>query len=60
MQTLSACLATGQIKTGAPCRSERLGKDSQLLRVEEELGSDVVSASEGWQHTGWESEMDIA
>ena len=30
-------LATGQIKTGAPCRSERLAKYNQLLRIEEEL-----------------------
>jgi len=32
-------LRTGQIKTGAPCRSERLAKYNQLLRIEEELGS---------------------
>merc|ERR1711872_174719 len=31
-------LGTGQIKTGAPCRSERLAKYNQLLRIEEELG----------------------
>lgn len=31
-------LRTGQIKTGAPCRSERLAKYNQLLRIEEELG----------------------
>jgi len=31
-------LATGEIKTGAPCRSERLAKYNQLLRIEEELG----------------------
>ncbi|KAL4658496.1 alpha-enolase isoform X2 [Arapaima gigas] len=31
-------LCTGQIKTGAPCRSERLAKYNQLLRIEEELG----------------------
>ena len=30
-------LATLQIKTGAPCRSERLAKYKQLLRIEEEL-----------------------
>jgi enolase len=30
-------LRTGQIKTGAPCRSERLAKYNQLLRIEEEL-----------------------
>jgi len=32
-------LKTGHIKTGAPCRSERLAKYNQLLRIEEELGS---------------------
>jgi len=31
-------LRTGQIKTGAPCRSERLSKYNQLMRIEEELG----------------------
>jgi len=31
-------LSTGQIKTGAPCRSERLAKYNQLMRIEEELG----------------------
>jgi len=32
-------LRTGQIKTGAPCRSERLAKYNQLLRIEEEVGA---------------------
>ncbi|KAK8685565.1 hypothetical protein V6N13_041565 [Hibiscus sabdariffa] len=41
---LSVGLATGQIKTGAPCRSERLAKYNQLLRIEEELGADAVYA----------------
>ncbi|KAG2254171.1 hypothetical protein Bca52824_084307 [Brassica carinata] len=36
---LSVGLASGQIKTGAPCRSERLSKYNQLLRIEEELGN---------------------
>merc|ERR1712217_552245 len=31
-------LCTGQIKTGAPCRSERTAKYNQMLRIEEELG----------------------
>ena len=31
-------LGTGQIKSGAPCRSERNAKYNQLLRIEEELG----------------------
>lgn len=37
-------LSTGQIKTGAPCRSERLSKYNQLLRIEEELGSEAIYA----------------
>lgn len=37
-------LRTGQIKTGAPCRSERLCKYNQLLRIEEELAGSVVYA----------------
>ncbi|KAJ3682606.1 hypothetical protein LUZ60_015179 [Juncus effusus] len=41
---LSVGLATGQIKTGAPCRSERLAKYNQLLRIEEELGPAAVYA----------------
>jgi enolase len=37
-------LGTGQIKTGAPCRSERLAKYNQLLRIEEELGANAKYA----------------
>merc|ERR550532_2013988 len=37
-------LRTGEIKTGAPCRSERLAKYNQLLRIEEELGPAAVYA----------------
>lgn len=32
-------MGTGQIKTGAPCRSERVEKYNQLLRIEDELGA---------------------
>merc|ERR1711990_1245085 len=39
-------LSAGQIKTGAPCRSERLSKYNQLLRIEEELGSSARYAGE--------------
>lgn len=39
-------LCTGQIKTGAPCRSERLAKYNQLLRIEEELGDKAKFAGE--------------
>lgn len=41
---LAVGLATGQIKTGAPCRSERLAKYNQLLRIEEEMGEAAVYA----------------
>jgi enolase len=34
----------GQIKTGAPCRGERVAKYNQLLRIEEELGQEAVYA----------------
>ncbi|MHA2296129.1 MAG: phosphopyruvate hydratase [Candidatus Hodarchaeales archaeon] len=37
-------LKTGQIKTGAPCRSERLAKYNQLMRIDEELGSKATYA----------------
>jgi len=40
-------LRTGQIKTGAPCRSERLAKYNQLLRIEEELGGPGVAKFAG-------------
>ena len=40
-------LATGQIKTGAPCRGERVNKYNQLLRIEEELGSRAKYAGLG-------------
>lgn len=39
---LAVALNTGQIKTGAPSRSERVAKYNQLLRIEEELGSTAV------------------
>jgi len=42
-------LKTGQIKTGAPCRSERLAKYNQLLRIEEELGNDCTYAGENFR-----------
>jgi enolase len=38
---LSVALGTGQIKTGAPCRSERTAKYNRLLAIEEELGKDA-------------------
>jgi enolase len=38
---LAVALNLGQIKTGAPCRGERIAKYNQLLRIEEELGEDA-------------------
>ncbi|KAF4699417.1 hypothetical protein FOZ62_008603, partial [Perkinsus olseni] len=38
-------LGTGQIKTGAPCRTERLCKYNQLMRIEEELGDKATFAA---------------
>ena len=35
---IAVAFNTGQIKTGAPCRTERVAKYNQLLRIEEELG----------------------
>jgi len=40
-------LNTGQIKTGAPCRSDRVAKYNQLLRIEEELGDVALFAGMG-------------
>jgi len=39
-------LRAGQIKTGAPARSERLAKLNQILRIEEELGDNAIFAGE--------------
>ncbi|KAJ2885487.1 phosphopyruvate hydratase [Coemansia aciculifera] len=42
-------LGTGQIKTGAPCRSERLAKYNQIIRIEEELGDKAIYAGENFR-----------
>ena len=41
---LAVALNTGQIKTGAPSRTDRVSKYNQLLRIEEELGATAVYA----------------
>jgi enolase len=41
---LTVAMGTGHLKTGAPCRGERVEKYNQLLRIEEELGRDAVYA----------------
>ncbi len=42
---LAVALGCGQIKLGAPCRSDRVAKYNRLLRIEQELGSDARIAS---------------
>jgi len=39
---LAVAVNAGQIKTGAPCRSDRVAKYNQLLRIEEELGEGAI------------------
>jgi enolase len=41
---LTVALGTGHLKTGAPCRGERVEKYNQLMRIEEELGSNAAYA----------------
>ncbi len=41
---LTVAMGTGQLKTGAPCRGERVEKYNQLMRIEEELGEAAVYA----------------
>ena len=36
---LAVATNAGQIKTGSPCRTDRIAKYNQLLRIEEELGT---------------------
>ena len=43
---LAVATGAGQIKTGAPCRTDRAAKYNQLLRIEEELGGDATYP--GW------------
>jgi len=43
-------LKTGQIKTGAPCRSERLAKYNQLIRIEEQLGDHAKYAGKNFRN----------
>jgi enolase len=40
----TVAMATGHLKTGAPCRGERVEKYNQLMRIEEELGTNAVYA----------------
>jgi enolase len=40
----SVAMGTGHLKTGAPCRGERVEKYNQLIRIEEQLGNAAVYA----------------
>jgi enolase len=42
----TVAMGTGHLKTGAPCRGERVEKYNQLLRIEEELGSRATYAGQ--------------
>ncbi|MDD5564243.1 MAG: phosphopyruvate hydratase [Thermoanaerobaculaceae bacterium] len=44
---LTVALGTGHLKTGAPCRGERVEKYNQLMRIEEELGGAARYAGRG-------------
>jgi len=50
---LAVGLCTGQIKTGAPCRGERLAKYNQLLRIEEQLGGSAKFPGANFRTTDW-------
>ncbi len=47
---LVVALKAGQIKTGAPCRSERLAKYNQLIRIEESLGDQAKYAGKKFRN----------
>lgn len=47
---ISVGLRAGEIKTGAPCRSERTAKLNQILRIEEELGDNAVYAGANFRN----------
>ena len=56
---LAVATGCGQIKTGAPSRSDRVAKYNQLLRIEEELGGDAeypgrsaFRSTKSWQRKG--------
>jgi enolase len=45
---LAVATNCGQIKTGAPCRSDRNAKYNQLLRIAEELGDSAIYGKSTW------------
>merc|ERR1712007_39061 len=46
---LTVGLRTGELKSGAPARSERMAKYNQLLRIEEELGDSAIYAGKNFR-----------
>merc|ERR1712051_553645 len=55
---IAAGLCCGQIKTGAPCRSDRNAKYNQLMRIEEEHGGNAIFAGvekdgSTWRKPAW-------
>jgi enolase len=48
---LAVALNTGMIKTGSACRSERIAKYNQLLRIEEKLGNAAYYLGKGFKYT---------
>ncbi|MDD3298642.1 MAG: phosphopyruvate hydratase, partial [Firmicutes bacterium] len=47
MADVAVAVNAGQIKSGAPCRTERITKYNQLLRIEELLGDSAVFKGKG-------------
>lgn len=47
---LAVALGTGMIKTGSACRSERIAKYNQLLRIEESLGEAAIYLGKGFKY----------
>ena len=47
---IAVALNAGQIKTGAPARSERVAKYNQLLRIEEDLDADSIYGNGSLTH----------
>lgn len=53
---LAVAMCCGQIKTGAPCRTDRVAKYNQLLRIEEELKEEAVYPGRDAFHLRYDSE----
>jgi enolase len=46
---LAVAIGAGQLKNGAPCRSERTAQFNQLLRIEEKLGNTAIYAGTNYR-----------